>query len=237
MRDQDNRYSPEAQGFSHANPYDTRTYYTGRGHGNRDYMPDGRGGYEQGDMETRWDQYNASHYGRTPNTSRKEHLQTYRSDSQGPYSHYELDDYRYSSGNREWHLNQGSRESRHDYNRDRYRQPNRYADMHNRNRANEQGRDVFEWVGSGISRAWDGMTGNRDTHDRDRDYHNSYRDERRSYGVNEQNIDRYGNKPIQGYEKGHRFGDDTPERQQRIGDRDGFNEYSRRPSNRYRDDF
>ena len=100
MRNDDNLYSPEAQGFSHSNPYDSRTYYTGRGYGHREHMPDNRGGYEGGDLETHWDYYNAAHYGTSPEHGRREYLQNYRSGG-NPNEHYQREDYRYASGNRE----------------------------------------------------------------------------------------------------------------------------------------
>ena len=209
-------------------------------------MPSGRGSYERGDLETRWDHYNASRYGRNAGTSRHE-----ARENSGRNSHYANDDYRYGSGNREWHLHRDNSEGRNERIRDRYQSPGRYAG----NRSSEGGRDVFERVGSGITNAWDSITGGtRHSRDRDRDddWH-SERDnreridrfdydpdrerafrERREHDYNrsaqpasgplQQNIERYGHRPIQGYERAHEIGDNTPQRQQRIGDRDGNSE-------------
>src|SRR5690606_35194169 len=97
MDQYNNRYSEGPQRNRHNNPYDSRTYYDGQGHGRRDYMPSGSGSYEPGDIETHWDRYNSANYG-AQNRPRNQ-IRT-----ENPGSDFAFDDYRYRSGNREWHL-------------------------------------------------------------------------------------------------------------------------------------
>ena len=218
MDQYNNRYSEGPQQNRHTNPYDSRTYYDGQGHGHRDYMPSGRGSYEPGDMETHWDRYNSANYG-AQNKARN------RVRNENPGADFAFDDYRYRSGNREWHLLQSPNPGRQERLDDRYNYRNRYA----ANQPMRRESDLFEWVGAGVSRVWDGITGHRpQEHDRDRDYdyHRSYRNENRSYGASEENMRAYGNRPLQGYERGHNFADDTPNSQQQIGDRTSPGNYN-----------
>jgi len=217
-----NNYSDQSR-RRNTSPYDTRSYYGTAGQGSFDHMPDDRGHYDPRDAQTHWDRYNIQHYG---GSSQHHPNESYRNHAGDYYSHYKQDDERYGSGNRPAGFPENTGDGR--YSEGRYSTQQRYR--------HPEHHDIFERVGEGVTHFFDRITGHRHPEHRNTypsetrysgeplEFRGEHGDaprynDRENYLRNRSNEERYGNRSYRGYERGHNTADDTPYRQQQIGDR------------------